>query len=525
MKTKHVNICNVLAKSGIVWLMVAVMGIGMPSCGSDNVIEEPVALVDSGTTGALSWKITEDSVLIIEGVGKMPDNNRPWLSSRSFIKQINIAEGITSIGTYAFQACNNLTSIIIPNSVTSIGNYVFHNCSGLDSITIPPNITTIGLNAFSGCSLLKLIYNAKNCEIYTPGWTSITSLILGEEVEKISDYAFTDCSGLTSIIIPNSVTSIGYDAFKGCSGLTSIIIPNSVTSIEPHAFWGCSGLTSVTIGNSITSIRIGFFWGCSGLTSVTIGNSVASIDNSAFADCGSLTSIDVNADNTSYSSIDGALYNKDKTKLVLYPEGKTGVFVIPENVTSIGIDAFQYCSNLTSIDVDAANTSYLSIDGVLYSKDEMILVRCPQVKTGVFAIPENVTSIGIGAFRSCEGLTSITIPNSVVGIENGAFYGCLGLTSITVGSSVESIGNMAFAQCRNLTSITIGKSVTSIKWNVFEGCSGLTEMTVEAINPPSVDFGSFNIVNRTIPVYVPQASLQAYKNASVWNEFTNIQGV
>ena len=167
----------------------------------------------------------------------------------------------------------------------------------------------------------------------------------------------------SDIIIPANykgkpVTSIGGSAFKGCSSLTSITIPDSVTSIRESAFRGCSSLTSVTIGNGVTSIGIFAFFGCGSLTSITIPDSVTSIRESAFRGCSSLTSIVVDNDNQYFTSIDGNLYNKDKTELIQYAIGKTDTsFIIPDSVTSIGDYAFFGCSGLTSVTIGNSVTS------------------------------------------------------------------------------------------------------------------------------------------------------------------------
>ncbi|MCB6114436.1 leucine-rich repeat domain-containing protein [Flavobacterium psychrophilum] len=156
---------------------------------------------------------------------------------------------VTAIGEDAFEHCNTLTSVTIPNSVTDIENGAFFSCSGLTSITIPNSVTAI------------------------------------------ENFAFFGCFGLTSVTIPNSVITINRGAFAGCSGLTSVTIPNSVTTIREDAFADCSGLTSVTIPNSVTSIGDYVFGGCSGLTSVTIPNSVTAIGEDAFAGCRSLKTV------------------------------------------------------------------------------------------------------------------------------------------------------------------------------------------------------------------------------------------
>ncbi|WP_134388406.1 leucine-rich repeat domain-containing protein [Flavobacterium psychrophilum] len=179
---------------------------------------------------------------------------------------------VTAIGESAFEHCNNLTSVTIPNSVTTIGNYTFVGCSGLISVTIPNSVTTIGDGSFARCS-------------------GLTSVTIPNSVTTIGDEAFADCSGLTSVTIPNSVTTIGDGSFAECSGLTSVTIPNSVTTIGDGSFARCSGLTSVTIPNSVITINRGAFALCSGLTSVTIPNSVTTIRENAFAGCSSLRTV------------------------------------------------------------------------------------------------------------------------------------------------------------------------------------------------------------------------------------------
>ena len=240
------------------------------------------------------------------------------------LTSIDIPNSVTSIGNYAFSGCTGLTSIDIPNSVTIIASDVFLNCSGLTSIDIPNSVTSIYSVAFKGCTGLTSVTIGNSVRSIGSGafrdCTSLTSVTInsnailsktyfpsmnlqkifgeqvkeyhiGDNVEKIGDYAFSLCSGLTSVTIGNSVDSIGISAFSGCTGLTSVTIPNSVTSIGGRAFYGCTGLTSVTIGNSVTSIGSYAFWGCRGLTSVTIPNSVTNIGRSVFAGCTNITKL------------------------------------------------------------------------------------------------------------------------------------------------------------------------------------------------------------------------------------------
>ena len=184
-----------------------------------------------------------------------------------------------------------------------------------------------------------------------------------------------------------------------------------VTAIGYRAFDGCGSLTSVTIPSSVTSIGDGAFIFCSSLTSVTIPSSVTSIDGNAFSYCHSLTNITVDNRNTSYASIDGVLFDKNIRTIISYPAGKTAkTYTIPSSVTSIGFLAFSVCRSLTSV-----------------------------------TIPSSVTSIGGYAFGFCSSLTSITIPSSVTAIGYYAFYECNSLTSVTLSRRTQ-VGERAFPE-------------------------------------------------------------------------------
>ena len=196
---------------------------------------------------------TDTGVLKITGKGRMWNelkaSNVFWYSQRSYIKNIEISEGVTSIGEYAFYECSKITSITIPNSVTSIEDYAFSRCSNLTSVNIPYGVTSIGGWAFAECSKL-------------------TSISIPSSVKTIGIWAFAECSKLTSISIPNSVTSIGGYAFYRCSNLTSVNIPYGVTSIGGWAFAECSKLTSFSIPSSVKTIGYQALSGCNELLDV-----------------------------------------------------------------------------------------------------------------------------------------------------------------------------------------------------------------------------------------------------------------
>ena len=143
-------------------------------------------------------------------------------------------------------------------------------------------------------------------------------------------------------------------------------------------------------------------------------------------------------------------------------------------------------------------------------------------------LPNSVTRIGESAFSGCSGLTELTLPSSVTRIGNSAFEGCSGLTELTLPNSVTSIGESAFWDCTGLTELTLPSSVTSIGAGAFGDCSGLSKITSLAEIPPMCGrevFDGVDGVNKTnCELIVPIVSVIAYKQAEVWNEFSNIRG-
>ena len=414
----------------------------------------------------------ETGLLSITGTGAMADCSygAPWSSQRSYINTVKIADGITSIGDYAFTHCSNLTSATIGNSVTSIGGYAFWNCFSLISIAIGNNVTTIDKDSFLGCSCLKKIELNSNA-IASKSCSPTSSLknifgeqvkeyVFGNEVKTIGSYAFSYCHSLESITISKSVTSIGSCAFEGCDCLEFISVEGGNANYDSRD--NCNAIIETTINslivgckntvipNSVISIGDRAFLGCSNLTSMTIPNSVESIGNSAFSFCEALTSI-----------------------------------TIPNSVKEIGYSAFQDCSSLVSI-----------------------------------TIPNNVTSIKGGVFINCSSLTSITIPNSVKEIGELVFENCSNLTSINIPNSVTSIGESAFFGCSDLASITIPNSVTSIGNYAFYGCSCLRSVTCYAENVPYTGSGVFtSSIFSNATLCVPPVSVDVYKTTAPWSEF------
>ena len=356
-----------------------------------------------------------------------------WCES---LESITIPDSVTSIGDGAFCCCAKLTSITIPDGVKSIGNYAFEECTALESITIPGSVLSIGYSAFEGCTALK-------------------SITIPDSVLNIGDSAFEGCTALESITIPDSVLSIGYSAFEECTALKSITIPGSVLSIGQRTFAGCSGLESAIIADGVTSIGDDTFLNCTNLVNVSLPDSLTSIGSDTFYGCTNLQTYD---DGTA-----SYLGNSENHYLVL-------VSVISKEITSFTIDdktkfiwssAFSECRVLESIE----NTQNILCIG------SYAFEHCNNLKT--FTIPYGVTTIEDGTFFCCTNMQTITIPETVTSIGQSAFEGCNNLKSISIPNSVTSIGNKAFYECKKLENIIIPDGVTFIRFDTFNGCESL----------------------------------------------------
>ena len=240
---------------------------------------------------------------------------------------------------------DDITSVVIEEGVTSIGEDAFNDCDGIISVELPESMVVIASYAFSGCSNMKNIHLPDGIlRIGSNAFNSCRSLekiVLPQNLKELSGYIFSSCSSLTSVQVPEGIKKIGTNAFNWCSSMTSVALPESLTKIESGAFSYCSALASVTIPESVTDIGDSAFLECSGLTSVTIPANTSRIGEKAFGYCSALTAIEVDAANTSYMSSDGVLYDFTKTSLLAYPSGKIdAAFTVPEHVSTIGSYAF-----------------------------------------------------------------------------------------------------------------------------------------------------------------------------------------
>ena len=393
------------------------------------------------------------------------------------LTSINVPNSVVSIESLAFQNCAKLTSIAIPASVNTIGDAAFGGCSGL---------ITVNAGNQNYSSLDGVLFNKNQTELITCPVSKTGDYTIPNTVLTIGTYAFRNCNSLTSITIPGSVKTVKDGAFGNCASLTAIIIPASVTSIGIRSFGAC-GLISVDAGNPAYSSFNGVLFdkakteliSCSTVNtgSYEIPASVTSIRDYAFYFCKKLSSI----------ILPNSVISIGK---YAFQYLKVTAFTIPESVTTIGTGAFREFSGL--ITVDAANQNYSALDGVLFNKDQSTLIVCPVSKTGTYEIPNSVTNISNNVFYNCTGLTTVKIPKSVATIEYLAFSGCYSLKAIYAYSTTPAtITSNTFDQVDKNTCVlyvpTSSKS-TYAATNYWKDFKIITEFVVTGIeNIPEKD--------------------------------------
>jgi hypothetical protein len=339
------------------------------------------------------------------------------------------------------------------------------------------------------------------------GWSNsiVKSVVIPSTVRVLGSQAFANCLALTNLHLPGSVTNIAASALSGCWNLPAITVDESnpsFTSIEGVLFnralnflvaYPPGRLGSYTVPSSVQAISSGAFAGSTHLTSVFIGAGITNLSSSMFSRCTSLVAVEVDAANSYFSSVGGVVYNKAHSEIVVYPSGKAGFYVVREGVTSIQDRAFQYAAGLSGVLLPSTLTNLGSFAFLGASSLREVV------------IPSGVTTIKSGVFSGCSEITNVVIPINVTNIDSSAFASCRSLKHIAFPDNVGRIGSSVFMGCSNLASVIMGSNVTNIHSNAFYYAENLTSILFRGSAPADSSWAGELPTNSTI-YYLPGAS-------------------
>ena len=352
------------------------------------------------------------------------------------------------------------------------------------SLSFGEHLAVIGDNLFRGCL------------------TNPIDLTIPDNVKKIKNSAFQNCTGITSISLGSGLTEIGSNAFEGCTGITSVTIPDAVTTLGQSAFSGCTSLTTATIGMSVDIVRNDTFNGCivlgqldlgrnlmsdikfgleSSLHTLNISDNVKSIGDNAFKNYTSLSTISIGS-GLEYSGMDAF----------------AGCPVSQVHVSDIG----KWCA----IDFANTNANPASISRTIYLNNSVVEnLEIPddvvEVKPFVFynnlakmvKLGSSVKKIGQSAFDNNTELSMVVFNNDLAEIGGYAFKGCAKLQELDLKDNVETIGDNAFFGCSAVTAVTVPASVKSIGTGAFGGCSLLSTTNISDLTAWfGIDFANYD---------------------------------
>ena len=414
---------------------------------------------------------------------------------------------VASIGSDVFKDNETLHAIQLPETLTGIYQRAFAGTAGLETLTVPAAMKIIDTEAFKGSGISTIVFGG------------------GSQLETLGSYAFAQTSNLKTIAVPDSVsrirdhvfyksgvqeaafgsdsslTEIGRYAFSG-SGIHSAVIPAGVKKVDYYAFADTEQLQSVDIKNvSDMQIMGNAFYG-SGLDSILLPEGVTYLGEFCFTDCKNLTGISVADGNKNYASSDGALFNKEKTRLITCPAGKTGAYTVPDTVLSFMSGAFEGC-NLNEI--------HMSESCKLQTLGYRTFYDCDSLE--VIDIPDSILSIDNYAFGDCDNLQKVNISASsqLSGIYKGAFYKDEKLETLLIPDGVQEIGDYAFYGCAAMDTVQLGENsgLKRVSDHAFEyaGITGFTmpkkldEVGAYAFNGAKLRTVGFNTVVTSIGDY------------------------
>ncbi len=418
------------------------------------------------------------------------------------LEYITLSENLEKIGDECFDGCSKLTHVNLPRTLVEIGEKAFKG-TGLQRISLPPRLETLGAAAFDNTPLTFLelpattrivdnklgklkkleditvengsrYYTFEDGVLYDNTGTVLLyfppartgSFVMPDDVSEIAWSAFA-YSQLSNVSIAEGVAKIGADAFYESNQLKSVYIPASVTSVGESAFYGCSRLQRIDLSN-VRKLGKKAFQDCKALESV-VATHLDMVPQSAFESCTSLTAVDLSS-----------------------------------GITTIGEHAFKNCKALSHIVLPSALTTICK-EG---------FENCALTS---LELPDGLVTIGERAFKNNKSLTSVSVPDVCATVDKEAFRDCVSLVQIDLGKGLLHMGDNALRETA-ITTLVLPESVTEIGKKVAEKCKSLSRIECHAVLPPKLD----GVTNNKVEVFVPSASVSAYRSAKNWKSFKSI---
>jgi len=415
--------------------------------------------------------------LYIDGkTANIPDKA---LSGCTALKEVILADGVTTLGARGFALCTALAEISLPATLEEIGKDAFVGCSALRSVTVAedsPYYYVKDGNLYDKRTE-ECLFSLANVSL-PEDFKTREKLILPNGMTVIEERLFEKCEKLHTIVLPEGVTVIQSNAFRGCSALKTIVLPKSLRKIEDYAFSFCYELETLTLPEGVAEIGNNAFYCCRKLKEVTLSDSLSEIPEECFGDCSALEKV-----------------------------------TFPKNLKIIGKSAFSHCEALSSVtlpdsleEIGGFAFQYVPLSDVTFPKNLKRIgssafsnLNCDRL-----VLPEGLVEIGYSAFNGCKARTvvfpeslrelgssafeasaleSVTLPKQLKHISSATFKNCIRLTEVILPETLTYIGKEAFNGCARLKSIHIPKTVTEIGSEPLNGCLHLRKISVDPENP------------------------------------------
>lgn len=424
------------------------------------------------------------------------------------LEEVVLPENVTEIANYAFQNCENLTTVIIPANVTTIGSYVFNGCAALANITIPAGVTSIGSQTFTGTALTEFVlaegneyFETEDGVLYDTGKAKVvaypaakadTAYVAPATVVTVNSYAFASAKYLqtVSFTAATGLTEVSANAFMNATALISADFTGLSYVIKANVFSGCTELTTVKLG-AVTEVGSKAFENCVKLQyldipeqTTVLGSALTTYSSSVyntFAGCTGLKAINVNSKNSTFYSVDGVLYQKENDALLYFPAAKECA------AGADGLKTFEIPDKTTMLRAYAFRNAVVEkvVFGSGITKMETSVFRdCNYLKKVDMSKATQLSEVSTSIFQNCSALEEVILPAELETVYQYWFSGCTSLRTITLPSGLKTIQKQAFENCTEIEKIYIPESAT-IANPCFQGWTEEQTIYIAAATQPA----------------------------------------